>query len=84
MISILNTVAAREIAEDFARRALGRHATQKRDERPADQAASPRAPLSDRPAVVVAHDMPRRTRACPWQAPALHEPPPPALAADSA
>jgi hypothetical protein len=40
VISNLNTVAAREIAGDFARRALGRHATQKRDERPADQAAT--------------------------------------------
>jgi hypothetical protein len=38
VISNPNTVAAREIAEDFARRALGRHATQKRDERPAPQA----------------------------------------------
>ena len=38
MISNLNTVAAREIARDFARRAVGRHATQKRDEPPAYQA----------------------------------------------
>ncbi len=40
VISNLNTVAAREIAEDFARRVLGRHATQKRDEGPVNQAAS--------------------------------------------
>ena len=40
MISNQNTVAEREIAEDFARRQLGRHATQKRDERPAQRAGA--------------------------------------------